>query len=88
MKTDRRLKKVYGVILLILLVFQLVAVNIIFIFGGMGKLKYSNTIFDIFITGSLIEVAVIVRKVVKYLFTDNISKTFNDMMERQDRHKK
>lgn len=82
-KTDRSLKKIYGGCLLFLLIIQLIAVNVIFVLGGLNILKYSDTTFNIFITGSLIEIAVIVRIVVKYLFTDNISKTFNNMMEQQ-----
>lgn len=81
-KTDRTLKIIYGSCLLGILLLQLIAVNVIFILGGLEILKYSSTTFNVFITGSLIEVAVIVRIVVKYLFTDNISKAFNNMMSR------
>lgn len=87
-KTDRGLKKFYGIVLLFLLTVQLITVNVIFVLGGLKVLKYPSTTFDIFIMGSLIEVAIIVRIVVKYLFTDNISKTFNNMMRQQGNHKK
>ncbi len=57
---DMKLKKLYVYVLLNLLVFQLLTVNVIF------------TTFNIFISGALIEVIVLVTIVVKYLFADNI----------------
>lgn len=80
-KTDRILKIIYGIILLILLVLEIVVVNVIFILGGLGILQYSDITFDIFIGGSLIEVVLIVKIVVKYLFTDNITKPLNSMID-------
>ncbi|MBE6146929.1 MAG: hypothetical protein E7168_01185 [Firmicutes bacterium] len=80
-KTDRTLKIVYGVVLLVLLALQLIGVNVVFVFGGLGKLNYTDNTFNLFIAGSLIEIAVIVRIVVKYLFTDNISKPFDNVIK-------
>lgn len=79
-RTDTILKRVYGGVLLAMLTIQLIAINVIFILGGCEVLKYSDSTFDIFITGALIEVAIIVKIVVKYLFADNISDVFKNSM--------
>lgn len=81
-KVDTFLKKVYAITLLIVLVLQLVSINVVFILTGRGILKYSDTAFNIFISGALIEVIALVMIVVKYLFHDNIGETLKNILEK------
>lgn len=80
-KTDRKLKITYGIVLIFMLLAQLITVNVIFVLGGLGILSYSDATFNIFIGGALIEVIVVIKIAVEYLFTDNISKTVNKMID-------
>lgn len=58
----------YGVV-----IFQLIALITIFVLQGIGLLSYSDVSFNIFVTGGIAEVYVLVRVIVKYLFNDNLT---------------
>lgn len=81
-KSDRKWKNIYAKILLIILIIQILSVNIIFILVGFSIMNYSDSTFNIFITGTLIEIIAVIRLVVKYLFSDNISATFDKVLEK------
>ena len=79
---DKSLKKNYAKSLMRILFLQLIAVNIIFVFYGLGLLSYPESAFNIFITGSLIEIIGLVTVAVKYLFKDNITKPLDNILEK------
>lgn len=70
---DQKLKHRYATILIGVLIFQLVALITIFVLQGIGLLSYSDVSFNIFVTGGIAEVYVLVRVIVKYLFNDNLT---------------
>lgn len=70
---DTVLKSKYAVILIKLLVLQLALLNVWFVLKGMGKISFADTTFNIFITGGLAEIFILIRIIVKYLFSDNLS---------------
>ena len=78
---DQKLRQKYAVILIRILSFELVALILIFIFKGLGVLNYSDSTFNIFITGGIAEVFVLVRVIVKYLFKDNLTNALNIILE-------
>ena len=70
---DTKLKSKYAICLIIILSIQLILLNTWFALMGIGVIKFANSTFNIFITGGLAEVFVLVRVIVKYLFNDNLS---------------
>lgn len=73
-KGDLRLKKIFSTILLVILVIQLIALDVIFILNGAKVLEFNDTTFNIFITTGIAEVFALVTIIVKYLFSDNLTK--------------
>lgn len=80
MKHDTNLKRFYARILIIVLIVQLIFTGIIVYQFGRGILYYSDVVFNIYISGSLIEIIGLVMVIVRYLFKDNISKTLKDIL--------
>ena len=78
---DQELRQKYAVILIKILSFELLALIVIFIFKGLGVLNYSDSTFNLFITGGIAEVFVLVRVIVKYLFKDNLTNALNIILE-------
>lgn len=78
---DTELKGKYAIILIVILIFQLIALNVLFILKGINVLKYSDSSFNIFITGGIAEVFLLVRTIVKYLFKDNITESLNIILK-------
>lgn len=78
------LKNKYAVILIIILAIQLVALNVIFILTGLGIFKYSDVSFNLFITGGIAEVFVLVRVIVKHLFNNNLADALNIILDRNN----
>ncbi len=72
-ESDTKLKGRYAIILIAILIIQLVTLNIFFVLKGCNVLKYADTTFNIFITGGIAEIFVLVRIIVKYLFNDNLT---------------
>lgn len=83
-KGDNGLKEKYAIILIVILIAQLIALNVLFILVGCGVLSYSETTFNIFITGGILEVFVLVRVIVKYLFKDNLTNALNIILEKNN----
>lgn len=79
--TDQELRKTYAVILMIILSIELVALIVIFILKGRSILNYSDTTFNIFITGGIAEVFILVKVIVEYLFKDNLTNALNIILE-------
>lgn len=78
---DQELRQKYAVILIKILSFELLALIVIFIFKGLGVLNYSDSTFNLFITGGIAEVFVLVRVIVKYLFKDNLTNALNIILK-------
>lgn len=72
-KKDTDLKGKYAIILIVILIFQLVILNVLFILKGRGVLVFSDTTFNIFITGGIAEIFILVKTIVKYLFSDDLT---------------
>ncbi len=70
---DQKLRSKYAIILIRILSVELIALITIFILKGAGKLNYSDSTFNIFISGGIAEIFVLVRLIVKYLFKDNLT---------------
>lgn len=80
-KKDQSLKEKYAIALIIILGIQLVALIAIFVLKGCNILNYSDSTFNIFITGGIAEVFILVRVIVKYLFTDNLTDALKIILE-------
>lgn len=85
---DQELKQKYSSILITILAIQLLALLIIFILKGVGVLSYSDSTFNIFVSGGIAEVFVLVRIIVKYLFKDNLTNALNIILENNNQIKR
>lgn len=72
-KNDIILKEKYAIILIIILAVQLIALNLLFILKGLGKLNFSDATFNIYITAGIAEIFALVNIIVKYLFKDDLA---------------
>lgn len=72
-KSDTELKSSYAVILVGILVVQLLILDLFFVLKGCNILKFADSTFNIFITGGLAEIYVLVKIIVQYLFNDNLT---------------
>lgn len=72
---DQTLWFVYAIILVTILGIELIALVTIFILAGCGILSYSDTALNLFITGGIAEIFVLVKVIVEYLFKDNLTET-------------
>lgn len=84
---DQGLKEKYAIILILILAIQLIALIVIFILKGCNILNYSDSTFNIFISGGIAEVFVLVRVIVKYLFKDNLTNSLNIILENNNKTK-
>lgn len=84
---DQDLKENYAIILIVMLTVQLIALLVIFILKGNGVLSYSDSTFNLFITGGIAEIFVLVRVIVKYLFKDNLTNALNIILENNNQVK-
>lgn len=84
---DQELKEKYAIILIKMLKIQLYALLFIFILKGLGFLSYSDSTFNIFITGGIAEIFILVRVIVKYLFKDNLTNALNIILENNNQTK-
>ena len=85
---DQELRKKYATILIMILAIELVALILIFVLKGLDILHYSDTTFNIFITGGIAEVFILVRIIVKYLFKDNLTNALNIILENNNPSKR
>lgn len=84
---DQKLRSKYAIILIVILSVELLALITIFILKGAGVLNYSDSTFNIFISGGIAEIFVLVRVIVKYLFKDNLSNALNTILENNNKIK-
>ena len=70
---DQTLRFIYAIILVTILGIELIALVTIFILAGCGILSYSDTALNLFITGGIAEIFVLVKVIVEYLFKDNLT---------------
>lgn len=76
------LRKKYAYWLIGIFAAQLLFFNIIFILTGCGVLQYSERSLNIFISGSVIEIISLIMIVTKYLFSDQLSRSLKDILEK------
>ena len=81
---ELELKQKYAITLIIILAIQLIILNIIFILVGTGKLKYTNSTFNLFITGGLAEIFILIKVIVKHLFNNNLAESLNIILDRNN----
>lgn len=86
-ENDNNLKKTYSRILIIILVTQLIVMNVIFILKGAGVLDFSDVTFNIFITGTILEVFALVTTIVKYLFSDKLTDLLGNLLKDNNKDK-
>jgi len=79
-KHDNELKKEYSKILVIILAIQLIALNLIFILRGTNVLVFADTTFNLFISATIAEVFALVTIIIKYLFTDNLTRLLSNIL--------
>lgn len=79
--TDQDLRKKNAVILIVILSIELIALIFIFVLKGLNILNYSDSTFNLFITGGIAEVFLLVKVIVKYLFKDNLTNALNIILE-------
>lgn len=84
---DQKLRSTYAIILIAILGIELITLITIFILGGCGILTYSDTTFNIFISGGIAEVFVLVRVIVKYLFNDNLTEALKIIIKNNNNKK-
>ncbi len=89
-KQDQKLRSEYAEKLIKILAFELFVLVLIFIGKGAGFLNYSDSSLNIFITGVIAEVFILVRVIVKYLFKDNLTEAFKIIITKnnKDNYKK
>ena len=76
------LRKKYAYWLIAIFILQLILFNIIFILIGCGILQYSERSLNIFISGSVIEIISLITIVTKHLFSDQLSQSLKDILEK------
>lgn len=81
---DNKLKGRYAKILIWILIVQLFILNIFFFLKGIGILNYTDSTFNIFITGGIAEIFILVKIIVKYLFNDNLYDSLNIILEKNN----
>ena len=84
-KSDTKLKRRYAMALIILLIVMVIALNVWFVLKGLGILNFSDSTFNIFITGGLAEIFVWVKIIVKYLFDDNLTDLLKLILDRNNK---
>ena len=78
---DQKLRSKYAMILIIILGIELIALITIFCLKGVKILNYSDATFNIFISGGIAEIFILVRVIVKYLFKDNLGEVLKIIIE-------
>lgn len=84
-ESDTKLKRRYAMALIILLILTIVALNTWFVLKGLGILNFSDTTFNLFITGGLAEIFVLIKIIVKYLFDDNLTELLKLILDRNNK---
>lgn len=84
---DREMRQIYAKILFGILIADLIALIIIFILVGCDVLNYSDFAFNLFITGGIAEVFVLVKIIIEYLFKDNLTGALNIILTNNNKFK-
>lgn len=84
-KSDTKLKRRYAMALIILLIVMVIALNVWFVLKGLGILNFSDSTFNLFITGGLAEIFILVRTIVQYLFNDNLTELLKLILDRNNK---
>lgn len=84
---DQKLRNKYAIILIVILGIELLALLTIFILQGAGILNYKDSTLNIFISGGIAEIYVLVRVIVKYLFKDNLTETLKIIISTNNTNK-
>lgn len=84
---DQKMRNIYAIILLGILIAELIALVVIFILIGCDVLHYSELAMDLFITGGIAEVFVLVKVIVQYLFKDNLTNALNIILRNNNQVK-
>ncbi len=84
---DREMRQIYAKILVGILIGDLIALIVIFILVGCNVLKYSDFAFNLFITGGIAEVFVLVKIIIEYLFKDNLTGVLNIILTNNNKFK-
>ena len=89
-KQDQKLRSELAEKLLKILDFELFVFFVIFIGKCAGVFNFSDSSLNIFITGGIAEVFILVRVIVKYLFKDNLTEAFKIIITKnnKDNYKK
>lgn len=87
-ESDTKLKRRYAMALIILLIITIVALNVWFVMKGLGILNFADTTFNLFITGGLAEIFVLIKIIVKYLFDDNLTELLKLILDRNNQENK
>ncbi len=85
-KEDKKARKWYSIILIIILIIELVFLNVIFILVGNQILNYSETVLNIFISAGIAEIFVLIGTIVRYLFTDNLTNVLNMILGKNNKN--
>ena len=80
--SDTKLKRRYAMALIVLLIITILLLNVWFLLKGLGILNFSDSTFNIFITGGLAEIFVLIKIIVKYLFNDNLTELLKLILDR------
>lgn len=84
---DQKLRNKYAIILIVILGIELLALLTIFILQGAGVLNYKDSTLNIFISGGIAEIYVLIRVIVKYLFKDNLTETLKIIISTNNTNK-
>ena len=84
---DQKLRNKYAIILIVILGIEPLALLTIFILQGAGILNYKDSTLNIFISGGIAEIYVLVRVIVKYLFKDNLTETLKIIISTNNTNK-
>lgn len=68
LETDINLKKKYAYWLIGVMILQLLVMNAVFVGVGLEKIKYSDYVLHLYISGTLLELFGLVLIITKYLF--------------------
>lgn len=78
---ERRLRKLYAVCFAVILAFQIVFMNIIFLLTGFQLLTMTEVQFNVFFVSMFGEIIALVHIVTKYLFHEDGNKKFIDTIK-------
>ena len=82
---DQKLRNKYAMILIGILAIELIVLMTIFVLKGCKVLEYSDGTLNIFVSGGIAEVFLLVRVIVKYLFKDNLTEAFKIILRNNNK---